>query len=427
MSERYQKIFAIIFLILLFGFSGYNIYSSWEDIVEDVKEQINIESIVSSITEEYDFSSLEEAVQNLNTIINTNLVGGHIWNEIYGATYAALGKNEENNFAYIKDKDGIEYYANFWNTPDITMKELAKRMKRMKDDLEPKGTKVILLLYPTRYDTAWADGYYGLPYQDYNKAADEFLRYLRRYDVDYIDYREVFKDSGLRGEEIFYKTDHHWNTTAAYYATTKLVDHIRDSFGEDLDPQGKYCDINSYFLDEYEAAFMGSMGRETGEVYGGRDDFSCLSPKFETSVVYSYYTSNKETKVHEGNFTQTIIQKNRLRKDDIYEKDLNNVYMSGVQLADKIENQLAENDTSVFMIRNSYSSPVAVFLSPMVKSVDCVWGLNLSEESIMKQLNENDYDYVIVAVNVDNFDNEGNFSFYTEETEKDDADSEVDE
>ena len=96
---------------------------------------------------------------------------------------------------------------------------------------------------------------------------------------------------------------------------------------------------------------------------------------------------------------------------------MNNVLINGVQLYDEIINEKAENDVSVMFIRNSYSSPVAVFLTPMVERIDMVWGLNLSEEEITERLKANRHDYVFIAVYVDNLDNEGNFSFYTEDTE----------
>ena len=64
----------------------------------------------------------------------------------------------------------------------------------------------------------------------------------------------------------------------------------------------------------------------------------------------------------------------------------------------------------------------------MIKKMDLVWGINASERSIMERIENNHYDYVIVAINVDNFDNEENFTFYTEATEElgsEDEDSEV--
>lgn len=417
MSKGYQKIYAIIFLLMLFGFSGFNIAYNWDSLVSDTKESIDVDKIFSDLKNDYDITSLEESTQTLNTIVNSDFVGGHFWNEFYGATYAVLGKNEENNFSYIKDKDGIEYYANFWNTPDISMKELAQRMRRMQEDLEPEGTKVILLFYPTRYDEEWSDGYYGMPYQDYNEYADELLRYVRRYGIDYIDYREVFNSKDFEGKEMFFKTDHHWNTQTAFFATTELVRHIRDTYGEDLDPERKYCNMNNYYIDVYKNAFMGSMGREVGEIYGGLDDYVLFTPKFSTSVRYSFITASRNQVEMKGTFNNTLIQKGPFQKSDAYEKDLNNVLINGVQLYDEIINEKAENDVSVMFIRNSYSSPVAVFLTPMVERIDMVWGLNLSEEEITERLKANRHDYVFIAVNVDNLDNEGNFSFYTEDTE----------
>ena len=416
-TKIYQKIFAIVFMVMLFTFAGFNFFSVKDCVYDDITSLSEIE--------EFDIQETPKlAVSTIDNSVRTHFLGGYMWNEVYGTVFATLGKNEENNFSYVRDKDGSQYYANFWNVPDLTMKELAVRMRRMQDDLSPSGTKVILLLYPTKYDDAWADGYYGIPYQDYNQYADELLRYLRRYNVDYIDYREVFKDSGLDGTQIFYNSDHHWNPESAFMATKVLVEHIREEYNDDLDPDYKYLNPENYYFEDYKDIFMGSMGRESGEVYSGLDDCTLIIPKFDTLFDYTFYSRLGEYSQRRGPITDTLISRDPLISDDIYDRDMNSCYSGGIHVADEVVNKMPDNDISVMFLRNSFSSPVGSFMAPMVYRLDMIWTVNSYEETNVKKLRQGNYDYVIVAVNVDNLDNDS-FLFYTEPLEDAAEDTEV--
>ena len=98
------------------------------------------------------------------------------------------------------------YLGNFWNTSNVEAKELALRVRRLQDAVADKRTKVVCMVYPAKYNEQWSEGYYGIPYNDLNEYVDEVLLYMRRYNVDYIDFREVFFDVEMSMEEIFYKT-----------------------------------------------------------------------------------------------------------------------------------------------------------------------------------------------------------------------------
>ena len=405
MSEpNYRRILSILLLALLFCFSFINVMFSAPEIYAGVTELLE---------EEKEPEHYNEYTAGVDQLIATNLLGGHSWNEIYGTAYAMLGKNEENNFSYVRDKEGVLYYANFWNVADTPMKDLAKRVRSMQEDLVERHTRVVMLLYPSKSDPSWLSPYYGIPYQDYDAQAEEFLRYLRRYGIDYLDYREAFRNSGKTAEEMFFYSDHHWRVETGFEVTRLLVEHIRDTYGEDWDPENYYCNLDNYYTETYGKYFMGSQGRETGEVYSTPDDYTLLLPRFDVDVHWEFELPWGGTGSSKGNLRDALIRRSYTDDESMYDRDMNNAYLSGIYLSDHIENRSMVDGPKVLFLRNSYSSTPAVFLIPMVKDIRMIWNLNTPEDKAMNTIRGDHYDYVFVALTVDNLRDE-ELSFYKE-------------
>lgn len=387
----YQKIVAAIFTISLFAFSAYNFLTMKGFITSEIKELEKPETV----------KEMKYYTASIDSGLSSNMVFGHFWNEAYGAIYSFIGKNEENSFKYVRDKNGFLFTANFWNYPDVEAREYARRVKRIQDKLADRDTKVIFLLCPTQYNEAWSDGYYGIPYQDYNEYGDKLIRWLRYYNIDYIDYKEYYLEENKSEEDIFYKTDHHWTVPAAFEGFTLLVNHLNEKYDEDLDEF--YTDINNYNVDEYKDAFIGSQGREAGVAYTGLDDYTMIVPKFETDYDYQFKpTSSADEFQHlSGNILKTLIRKNYYYKDDYYEKDMNNSYLDGIYLYDKIQNKLNKNGIKALFLRDSYASPLATFFSSYCSEMDLVWSARADSKEVEELMNNETYDYVFVAMAVD--------------------------
>ena len=98
--------------------------------------------------------------------------------------------------------------------------------------------------------------------------------------------------------------------------------------------------------------------------------------------------------------------------------------MQGIVRFDRIENELNPGGPSIAFIRDSYSSPVATFLSPMCSRIELAWSIHFNptgQGTIEKMvLGEKHFDYVILALAMDNFSNEG-LPFCIEEKKTDAA------
>lgn len=403
----YQKIFAIIFFISLFGFSSFNVLSEGKNIISDVKEHGFPENR----------KKLQEFTANVDSILAANLYGDHFWNETYGAVYKALGKNEENNFAYVKAPNGILQYADFRNTNKSTELELALRVKRLMNVANKQDAQVVFLLYPSRYDADVDEGYYGIPYRDMNYFADNFLMYLRRYNVDYIDYRDVFSKQGKSVEDIMCSTDHHWKMEAGFDAMTYLVKYMDEKYDAGFDPSGMYTDINNYVTETYHSNYLGSMGRETGEIYSGLDDYTYISPTFETGFKRMCENTDYAKIEMEGDFNAVIMNKKYLAFEDIYKRELFNTYLGGIYRVERITNTVNKEGPKVMFLRDSYSSPVGAFLSPMCSKLNMYWTQYCSENYLDEKIEDEQPDYIFVAFTPYKLLSE-DFTFYVSEDEE---------
>lgn len=405
-TKMYKKVFAFIFLSMLISFSINNIMWEYDNILYEINEVGLPENI----------EDLQSFTGQIDGFLTDHLVGGHYWNELYGSVHKALGKNEENNFTYVRDKNGFLYSGNFWNTSNVDARELALRVRRLQDAVADKGTKVVCIMYPTKYNEEWSDGYYGIPYNNLNEYADSVLLNMRRYNVDYIDFREVFLEADMSMEDIFYKTDHHWTVPTAFYSTGVVLEHLKEKYGDDLDSTGYYMDMNNYVVEKHEKIYLGSQGRETGVEYAGLDDYTYIYPKFDTKYTYSGYYRTGEPFTKHGDTLKSLVSQKYLTYEDAYEREMNNSYLQGICLGDKIVNKKKEDGAKMLFIRDSYSSPIAVFMAPMCSQIDLMWSLYVDEETVEERIAQEEYDYIFVALAIDNFVDEG-FPFFKSEEE----------
>ena len=102
-----KRIFALIFLIVIFSFSGINFLKSYQPIEEEIIEKLNVEKYAPS-----------ETVALIEATINENLLGRVNFIETYGFIQVLLDKKECNNFTYIKDEEGYLHYATFYRDAD---------------------------------------------------------------------------------------------------------------------------------------------------------------------------------------------------------------------------------------------------------------------------------------------------------------------
>lgn len=397
-----KKIFAVVFLAVLFSFSILNFIHSFGPLKEMITEPEG----------ETTFS-----VAQLEGAINENLLGRMNFIETYGYVQVLLDKRESNNFTSIIDEDGFLHYASFYREEDPRIFEYAMRLKRLQDCVAVNDTKVLFVVTPGKYcpdETVFRE---GMSVNNPNPVVDELLFYLNRLGIETLDLREVLPNEELSYEETFFRTDHHWTIPAAFYATGEVVKKIEESFGENLDPEGYYTDINNYDLVTYEQGMLGSMGRKTGAVFSGLEDFTAVWPRFEGDFYRECISeSSSRVSVHEGSFTEALMDTELLtQRDSVYSDSQYSTYLNGLRVYEKIINNENPDGPSFFMIRDSYFSPVMAFMMPMCGRIDAIWSLEETRElDIESYVKEEKFDYIIMEIYPYNIENKA-FNFFKEE------------
>ena len=387
----YQKIFAVIFMVALIGFAVMNFTLNF----------YGIKTTFSEIEKPQEIEEVKSFTAEIDNLTSNDLLFDHAWNEAYAMVYNALGKNEENSFKYVRDKNGMLYAGNFWNTAPVSTSEYVKRLNVIRKKLEGTDTKLVVLMFPQKYYEEWSDGYKGIPYNDYNLIYDELTAYFRYYSIDFVDYREYFLKNEWKADEIFFTADHHWTIEAAFAGHGELVNYLNEEFDAKLDTY--YTDIENYDVVTYEESYMGSQGRDAGMAYVGLDDFTLITPKFEREYYLRVDKGENDWEEKDGNAFKTLIDTSYLERTDYYDKDLYSIYLSGVLPQQFITNKDNEEGLKVMFIRDSYSSPLAVFFSPYCSQMDMYWSIHSTSEEMENAIETGDYDYIFIGLAVDSY------------------------
>lgn len=390
-----KKIFAVLFLFAVFGYAGINVWYSWDTWVASVEDNLE-----EGITLETAPQTISRTVSDLDSSIISSMYGRMEFIETYSYIQMLMDKREFNNFSYIKDEDGYLHYASFFREDTNDIEEYARRLKRLQDWVEPNGTKVLFFVTPGKYVRGDTNFRTGMPVNDPNIIVDEMLFYLNRYGVETVDCRKYIPNDELSIQDAFFKTDHHWTIPAAFTATRVLVEQMNERFDAGLDPDGYYMDPAQYDRVIYLQGMLGSMGRKTGANFSGLEDFEAFWPKFENKYDRHCMGVNDATQHYRGDTTESLMDTDVLLKNtDIYSDSQYSLYLNGLRPYEHIINEDNPDGCRIFAIRDSYFSPMMVFLAPMCGQIDAIWSLEESHKlDIESYVKENEFDYIIMEI-----------------------------
>ena len=196
---------------------------------------------------------------------------------------------------------------------------------------------------------------------DYNnETADKALAILREGGVDVLDSREFLRDYPL--EDIIYYTDFHWTVPAAREAAEQV--------GAWLNANGVPADESVLAEDMYEKRveeniFFGRLGQRIGTKNIAPEDFALLIPEF-SSYIKVTHREGEEEEVREGAFEQAVMRVDEAmrRNDEGY--SANCYYAYGPHAWESEYENASAPDSRVLVLKDSYGTPVAAFLSNAV-------------------------------------------------------------
>lgn len=316
------------------------------------KEGSNDYSLVSKYTLKMHTASLigKYWVQDIYKYKELSLWGSYIKNKL---TDPAVGNSKK------QLKNG--YWASVGQTPtdEGIINKAVNCYGSLGNYLTTKDIGFVFFHTPTKvckYDSLLPDGIKSLD----NENIDTYLAALENAGVKCVDFREEIKKDNLDHYSLFYKTDHHWNADAGMWAANVIGQELNSILSLDFRDLSEFGD---YSKTVFAGAMFGSEGQDVSHYLADSEDFDIWMPNFETS--FHLEIPDKSVDLT-GSFEDLFIDYKGL-EDDIkngggyaYGRILynNRPYI-------KITNLKNENGPKVLVIRDSYTSILAPYLSIM--------------------------------------------------------------
>lgn len=387
MRNRITAFLFIVILIIAAAGNWVNFYQNRQQLMDDLKGE----------------TDLAGSIEDLNQYIEENIYGEYGYVEAYGVLQQLMFKHEFNAFDTVIDKQGYLHSGNFYAGFGDDQRKIAVNIRRLSDKAEQEGSRFVFVMTPMK-TALQGNQYTGIPYNDYTKLADDLLRYLRYYNVDNIDLREVMEQSGLTYDEIFYKTDHHWKTAAAFEGYKAILDWIEDDRSSKLFNSRNTRDLKAYRTVTYENLMFGSQGRDTGLFYAkGRENFEVYFP--DNDSLYSVKKGSMENyEMYEGKYSDVILRDHlEAAVRNVYEDSCYDLmFLHGLSDYLSITNLENPEGVKILMLRDSYASPIGCFMAQNCGQLDMIYMLGNDKENILEMIEENQYDYVIMCIYPEN-------------------------
>lgn len=204
---------------------------------------------------------------------------------------------------------------------------------------------------------------------------------LEQDNINFVDLRKTFKDEYKKGNQLYYKTDHHWTTLGAYTAYTQLCGSLN------ITPAQK----DMFKVETYDNFY--------GTTYSTSGFWLTPPDKIELWKNPDNTEENINVKVADGDKVKesgSLFFEEHLKEDDKYP-----VFIDGNHAVSEITNKNAKGGTLV-MIKDSFAHSMAPFLAENYSRIVMV-DMRYYKQSVSQLVKDEKADNVIVLYGIDNF------------------------
>lgn len=180
-------------------------------------------------------------------------------------------------------------------------------------------------------------------------------------------------------QQLYFKTDHHWNTYGAYYAYAEIM----KSMGETP------IAITQYQKVVLATDFKGTMYSQGGFFNMAGEEFSILQNINPAKLTVNYVLTGGET--------DTLFADKYLTEKDKYA-----YFLDGNHPIITVENENAEIDKHIVVVKDSYANIMVPFLADSFSKVTVI-DLRFYSGSVSEYAAAENVDDVIILYNIDGF------------------------
>ena len=393
-----NNILPIVFLfVILIGLFGTMItqgkYIAWNVVRNhaDYKKEDNANDYIHSY-----FTAFESAL-NESVFLKNNYI------DLFGVLQNAMDKDVIPSSGYtgtiVRGSDNKLYSASSVTTSDKEsyslddIKEYSDALIQFNDVVKESGAELLYVQAPQKY-------YEGVTVPipiDAQRLISRKNKFLNQIDgkVNYLDMMQRIYDEKKDYDSVFFATDHHWTVDAAFWCYQEICDYLNTNTEYRIDE--KYYDSYNWNKQVLENAYLGSTGVRVGSYYVGRDDFSLITPKFDTDFERHYMSDYMVD--YNGDFTQCVLTEYDKFVDGDYQNLIWGIYTGSDSSYVNIENHLIDNDKKVLIVKDSFGLPVSAFMSTTCKNLTIYDPRYSHEKSLTRYVKDEGFDLVVFIYN----------------------------
>lgn len=400
-------IFCCVVFASLTAFSVLNLLFTQADFAMIGRHLLRIDSVKDAA------SWVEDTQEDLND----NMILADFCINTDGLIHKVLFKKELNGFSVLSDDSGMLYQGTLYNEPLSFVDDMSRQTYMLNQLVEETGGKLIVLIPPSKLIYGVSEADLSLPLTNMNPAMDKYFLQLQQRQIDYIDFRILFKDSGLPHDRLYFRTDHRWKPYAAFLATQELIRHLAVTDEIDLDPDGYYTNISNYNTISHGNSVLGSFGRRVGTAYCGYDSFDLIYPLNYRESNYTWTREDDDLEMEEtGNLLETLVA-DQTEMDEFFrvQDGLLYPYMEEFHEEDTIVNNNDPDGVRVAVLCDYYFAPMACYLAPMCGKIEMYSIRDDHDQSnFVEKLRDSHFDLVIMEMRSDSL-KAGTLALFDEE------------
>lgn len=399
------KITGIIFLIILIianlTFVAQSKYV-WEQVKKENKIYLHQGKSI--------YEKIGLTIDNIEIIMKDKALFRKGLIDINGFFQKVMGKSvvedvNINNTVYKMDNGQLTF-----NYPECKEQEILMyidNIKALYDEVAAKGVQLIYIQAPFKNNKFDNKLPYGLN-DTTNLNADRFIDSLKKNNIPYIDLRDVIKQKGFNYSNLFYNTDHHWKTETAFWAYQYVIEYLNQNFG--LNYNKEMAEVSNFKKLTLKKSFLGSQANRTGRFYAGVDDFTLITPEFETNYSFKMFDGSLGLITSKtGSFEEALISKRHLSEPNKVKTIRDCSYFDINPPLAQISNHNVD-DGEILIVEDSFGRPFSAFMSLQFNKTDILDLRHYKIQSLTEFIKSSEYDYIFFLYNPGIFSETGNDS-----------------
>ena len=383
--KNYKQFWITIpFILVLFGIGILNILSKdkTESLTENraLQQAPGIENIINR-----DYPSVYETYYTDQFIKRDELL------KLYTKLEISMDKSTVRGYHIVDNKWIMP--GNVKKQEDKDIKKEANKLNDFSKQISKKGRDIYYVSTPCKSQALkhlypkYAEDGFAL------QNVSKFGSYLNKNYIDFINLDKYFNDefTDKEKEQMYFKTDHHWNGLGAYEGFKYIINnmHILDKKDEKL-----ISDQNFVKYKELDKNFIGSYNRNLFYLFSKDEDIPYVYSKQSGKYEYFNFNGNEYVPIDQNQIISTEKSFDELTYGGAYTNDIP-LY--------KIKNKNAPIDKKIMIVRDSYQAPTTLLFADLFKSVEILDPRNTIDANVSKAIEQSDPDIAMFMFNSETY------------------------